>query len=142
MNFYGIAKCDYCGEDMKIVRCTPFMADRTANMCKHCWNETKKEYATCNDEYIPNFDSQTEDYEKIKKEKNKIITKEKTLKVDISIRQTPVSANYECPHCEEEIEIDYQDFCNDVGEQCDWQYTDIECPNCGKTIEIDSVDWD
>ena len=78
---------------------------------------------------------------KIMKKLKKTIIKDKTLKVDINIKQTPVSANYECPHCDEEVEIDYNDFCIDAGEYCDWQYTKIECPNCGKTVEIDSVDW-
>lgn len=65
MGFYKFGKCDYCGEDMKIVRDTPFMADITAKICNHCWNETTKEYAACNDEYLPEFDSQKEEYQKI-----------------------------------------------------------------------------
>jgi len=67
---------------------------------------------------------------------------EKTLKADISVRQKPVSVVIECPHCDEEIEIDYQDFINQLGEPCDWSYSKIACPRCDKEIEIDNVEWD
>lgn len=66
MSLYKIGKCSYCGEENKILRPSPFMADRKAMMCKHCWDETQKEYAACNEEYIPDFDSEKEEYEVLK----------------------------------------------------------------------------
>lgn len=64
------------------------------------------------------------------------------MKVDITVIKEPVEVKFECPHCEEEIEIKYEDFCSDVGEVCDWQYSEFECPECNKTVEIGYIDWD
>lgn len=61
--------------------------------------------------------------------------------VEIIVVQQPTDVCFECPECEEEVEIDYRKFCSDVGEPCDWNYATIECPECNKKIEIDSVDW-
>lgn len=46
-----------------------------------------------------------------------------------------------CPHCNEELEIGYKNFCDMVGEPCDWSYSSIDCPVCEKSIEIDGIDW-
>lgn len=62
-------------------------------------------------------------------------------KVTVKVVQRPVHVDYECPHCEEEIEIPYNDFCDEVGDPCDWVYSKITCPECEKTIEIESDDW-
>ena len=62
MSFYKIGTCSYCGEQNQILRPSPFMADREAMMCEYCWNETQKEYAASNGEYIPDFDSRKEEY--------------------------------------------------------------------------------
>jgi hypothetical protein len=63
-------------------------------------------------------------------------------KIDIRVRQKPVDCCFECPVCEEEIEIDYSEFCDMAGEPCDWEYTEIECPKCNAKLEIDSQEWD
>lgn len=65
MSIYKIGKCDYCGSKEEIVRSTPFMADRLANMCEYCWNETQKEYKASNGEYIVDFKSNEEEYKEI-----------------------------------------------------------------------------
>ena len=64
------------------------------------------------------------------------------MKIDVTVNQKPVSVSFDCPHCEEEIEIEYQDFSNELGEPCDWEYSKVKCPKCGKTTEIGSVEWD
>jgi hypothetical protein len=46
-----------------------------------------------------------------------------------------------CPHCDEELEILYNDFCEMVGEPCDWAYSSLDCPQCEKSIDFDAVDW-
>jgi hypothetical protein len=67
---------------------------------------------------------------------------EKIKEVDITVKQIPVSVGFDCPHCEEEIKIDYQEFCGDVGDPGNWPCSEIDCPGCGKKIKIDNIDWD
>jgi predicted nucleic acid-binding Zn ribbon protein len=69
MSIYEIGKCNYCGSKNEVVRPTPFMADRAAMMCEECWDETQNEYAASNGEYIPDFQSDKEVYQKFIKEK-------------------------------------------------------------------------
>lgn len=66
---------------------------------------------------------------------------EKLLEADVTVNQTPVSVSFTCPHCDEEVEIDYQEFEDLAGEPCDWNFSIINCPRCEKKIQIDSVDW-
>jgi len=66
----------------------------------------------------------------------------KVLKADITVIQKPVEIELDCPHCDEEIKIDYPEFAEILGEPCDWRYSKIYCPICGREIEIDDVDWD
>lgn len=63
------------------------------------------------------------------------------IKVDISVIQRPIEVRFECPHCEEEIDKSYKDFCSEIGEPCDWEHTKIYCTSCGKAIVINNVDW-
>jgi len=69
MSLYKKGTCSYCDDKNKTLRPSPFMADTKAMMCEHCWNETKKEYAASNGEYIPYFDSDKDEYEKLKNSK-------------------------------------------------------------------------
>lgn len=55
-SIYRVGECDYCSEDNRILRPTPFLGDIPAMMCEYCWEETRKEYAACNGEYIGKFD--------------------------------------------------------------------------------------
>ncbi|WP_234404988.1 dUTP diphosphatase [Paenibacillus bouchesdurhonensis] len=52
---YPLETCSYCGEEVSYTRPSPFIADAGADMCEHCWDMTKKEYAASNGEYIPDF---------------------------------------------------------------------------------------
>jgi len=65
----------------------------------------------------------------------------KYKKVEIQVHMKPTHISFECPHCENDIEIKYDDFCDMVGEPCDWTYSVFECPECGESVEINSVDW-
>lgn len=54
------------------------------------------------------------------------------------INQRPVSISLECPHCDADIEIPWDEI--DVPEYWgdDWGY--IECHRCGKTIKLGDYD--
>ena len=55
-SIYETGQCDYCSEHNKIIRPTPFIADIPAMMCAVCWENTRKEYAASNEEYIGKFE--------------------------------------------------------------------------------------
>lgn len=65
--------------------------------------------------------------------------------VDIIIQQVPVSVNFTCPHCEEDIKIDYERFKkltgNDLGGLI-YDSNTFECPNCNGDLLIDEVALD
>ena len=65
-------------------------------------------------------------------------------KVEITVVNTPSYIVSECPHCGEEIKIDYNDFLDMMTHYYfqDWIGEVIECPECGKEVEIETVDWD
>jgi hypothetical protein len=67
---------------------------------------------------------------------------DKPKEVDIRIIQQPIEVRFECPECEEDIEISFSDFEDMAGEYCNWEYTEIECPGCTKKLKINYVDWD
>ena len=136
MSIYEVGKCSYCGDENKVLRPTPFLADRVAMMCEYCWNETKEEYKNSNGEYIPDFQSNKEDYEAAKNNINP--------KTDIQIISAPAWVKFNCPYCDGEIEMDYDEFNNLITEDYpgDWQGEKIDCPNCKKEIEIDDIAWD
>ena len=67
-------------------------------------------------------------------------------KVDIIIKQAPVSVNFTCPCCEEEFEIDYGEFADDMviadlGSLLN-DRNDFICPSCNETLEIDEATLD
>ena len=59
----------------------------------------------------------------------------------IEVITIPSHISLGCPYCDEELEIKYSDFCEMVGEPCDWKYSALDCPECEKSIDIDTVDW-
>ena len=59
----------------------------------------------------------------------------------IEVITVPRHISLTCQHCDEELEIEYKNFCDMAGEPCDWSYSSIDCPECEKSIEIDGVDW-
>ena len=65
-------------------------------------------------------------------------------RIDITVISRPSYITIECPHCGEEINIEYNDF---LGMMTHYYYEDwidevIECPECGKEVTIGSVEWD
>ncbi|KEI16962.1 hypothetical protein Z959_08195 [Clostridium novyi B str. ATCC 27606] len=65
MGLYKVGTCSYCGDENQILRPSPFIADK-GMMCKHCWDETQKEYAASNGEFIPDFNSNKKEYDNLK----------------------------------------------------------------------------
>lgn len=65
-------------------------------------------------------------------------------RIDITVISAPSYITSECPHCGEEIHIDYKDFTDmmvhDYWE--DWTDETIKCPECGKEVTIGSIEWD
>lgn len=47
-----------------------------------------------------------------------------------------------CPHCDEDLEISYNDFVDMAGECCDWAYSSIDCHECNENIKVNTIDWD
>lgn len=74
----------------------------------------------------------------MKKLQDEIVTRRST---DIEVITIPSHISLTCPHCNEELEITYSDFCEMVGEPCDWTYSSLDCLECEKSIDIDTVDW-
>lgn len=71
------------------------------------------------------------------------MTKKEIKEVEISIFSAPTLVRFECPYCEEEIEISYDDFCDKIGaEYCDWCCSKFQCPECDEYFEISYVEWD
>lgn len=64
------------------------------------------------------------------------------MKTEIRVIRIPTKIECECPYCYDDFEISYSEFCDIVGEPCDWKYGKFNCPKCGKNLEIDFVDWD
>ena len=62
-------------------------------------------------------------------------------KASIKVITVPRHISLTCPHCYEELEILYNDFCEMVGEPCDWSYSSLNCPKCEKSINIDDIEW-
>lgn len=57
------------------------------------------------------------------------------------VHQKPVDVSIDCPACEENITIDYDDFCAEHGDPPDWQFDTVVCPRCGQKMIIDYQDW-
>ena len=61
-------------------------------------------------------------------------------KTDFIINQRPVSISFECPHCEYEVEIPWNEV--DVPEYWGDDWCEIKCPHCEKTIELGDYELD
>ena len=64
--------------------------------------------------------------------------------VELTIIQAPVKVKFDCPFCECEIEIDYEEFCDDMMNDYpgDWEMETIKCTNCHKEVVIGNIEWD
>ena len=138
-NIYEIDECDYCGNRGIIVRPSPFLIDNGAKMCEYCWNETQKEYIHSTGENIPNFKDVEMGYDKIEKEYNNI---DKTI--SIGVETVPKWIRFNCPYCLEDIEIDQDEFEDDmpINYWRDCEGNEIKCPNCNHELKIGMVDYD
>lgn len=69
---------------------------------------------------------------------------ERRLPDDVRIIRRPSEVEIECPHCNEDIEVKYDNFVDFIGSDYpgDWGGQIIECPRCEKEIEIDDIEWD
>ena len=65
-------------------------------------------------------------------------------RIDITVISAPSYIASECPHCGEEILINYSEFLDMMTHYYyeDWVDETIECPECGKEVVIRSVEWD
>lgn len=66
----------------------------------------------------------------------------KNNKVLLTVYSKPEHVEFECPHCEEDIEIAYDEFEKMIGSDYwgDWQYNEFICPNCGGYIGVEEID--
>lgn len=55
---------------------------------------------------------------------------------DIRIRSVWVGVCFDCPHCEAEVEIDYDDFVKEQGSDFLEDWCLVTCPECGEEISI------
>ena len=63
-------------------------------------------------------------------------------KADVTIVQTPEYVSYKCPHCGEEVEVDYDDFNDERIDNywSDWEGDTVICDECGAEFEIGNVE--
>lgn len=61
-------------------------------------------------------------------------------KVDFTIVSKPDYISFECPHCKNDIRIEW----DDVDEPESWAdpWGCVECSECGKTVELGEYDYD
>lgn len=61
-------------------------------------------------------------------------------KVDFTIVQHPVAIKLECPYCEADIEISWEDV--NAPEYWGDDWGEIECPYCENTIVLGDCEFD
>lgn len=61
-------------------------------------------------------------------------------KTDFLIIQKPIAISFECPHCDNETLISWDEL--DVPEYWGDDWGSVVCPCCGKTIELGDYDID
>ncbi len=61
-------------------------------------------------------------------------------KVDFQINQRPVSISFECPNCESDVEINWDEIDTPDCWSDDWG--EIECPYCHKILELGDYELD
>lgn len=60
-------------------------------------------------------------------------------RVDFTIVSRPDYIVLECPHCGDEIEVEWGDVPHDEY----WDlFSDIKCPDCGETIQLGNWSYD
>lgn len=61
-------------------------------------------------------------------------------KVEVTVVRVPKYVSYTCPHCGEEVEVDFDDRISDCWP--DWVGDTVICDECGAEFEIGSVEVD
>lgn len=56
--------------------------------------------------------------------------------VEVCIVQTPILVSYKCPHCEEDVNIDYEEFGHTLTEML-YDNIDINCLLCQGKLKVD-----
>ena len=65
---------------------------------------------------------------------------DKDKRVDFHINVKPVSIDFECPHCNYEIDISWDDL--HVPEYWGDDWGEVDCPECGKSVRLGDYDYD
>lgn len=67
---------------------------------------------------------------------------QKLKKSEVAIVLVPKYVEYECPHCGEKVEIDYDKFFCDMREYSwpEWVGNSVICDECGAEFEIEKVE--
>ncbi|MCB7085778.1 hypothetical protein [Gordonibacter urolithinfaciens] len=61
-----------------------------------------------------------------------------TRGTDATIASKPVSVDYTCPYCDEEVSEPFDSFCSDI-----WSgYCMTCCPKCDKDVMLEEVEYD
>lgn len=65
-------------------------------------------------------------------------------KAGITIVQVPKYVIYKCPHCSEDVEVDFDDFYDDRMSNYwpDWEGDTVLCDECGAEFVIGNVEVD
>ena len=69
---------------------------------------------------------------------------QKLKKAEVTIIQVPKYVKYECPHCGNEVEVDYSGFADDRMSDYwpEWEGDAVICDECGAEFRIDKVEVD
>lgn len=59
-------------------------------------------------------------------------------KTDFYINMRPHSISFECPHCECEVTVNWDDV--DVPEYWGDDWGKVDCPDCGKIVSLGDYD--
>lgn len=61
--------------------------------------------------------------------------------MDITINQMPIDVEWECDECCTTNTMNYEEFQDYYGEQCDWEGQLLQCEECGKKYRIKDSEW-
>lgn len=61
-------------------------------------------------------------------------------KADFTIVSRPDHIRFECPYCQEDVEVDWNDV--DVPEAWSDDFGSVECPNCNLDVKLEDWDYD
>lgn len=61
--------------------------------------------------------------------------------VEVQVIQKPTDVIIHCPHCYHSTEFSYNDFCDEFGQPCDWDFNRLDCEGCGGELELSGSDW-